>query len=107
MTSQLSRQTATLGAAARQVAATAKADGWQPADAMTTLRAIDNLLAALARLGSPVDATLAPAQNAVAEMRRLVQNSPRPGDRAEDWAHRNMRVAEKLWLDEQRQRPFG
>ncbi|MFH8558871.1 hypothetical protein ACH4FE_35515 [Streptomyces celluloflavus] len=107
MTSPLSRQTANLAATARRVAATAAQDGWQPSDAMTALRAIDHLITALARLGPPAAASLAPAQEAVEAMRHLIRTSPRPGDRAEDWVHRDMLVAERLWLEEQRRQPPG
>ncbi|MFE2728772.1 hypothetical protein [Kitasatospora sp. NPDC059327] len=77
------------------------------------------LLRPLARLGPEAAATLAPALAATARTRALIgdatfpaapapgrrwQDGLRPGDRPEDWAERDLDVAEALWWREYRGR---
>ncbi|MFJ4972691.1 hypothetical protein [Streptomyces sp. NPDC088755] len=115
----ISEQAVSLSDAATEVWDRASTDGWSPSAALDTLGSIEVLLDALNRLGSPVRDALAPALTATTAVRALITASllredhlastapvrqPRPQGRhrePEYWVHRDMRVAETLWMNAQ------
>ncbi|PVC80857.1 hypothetical protein DBP19_35045 [Streptomyces sp. CS090A] len=115
----LPEQVVLLSDAATEVWDTASAGGWSPSAALDTLGSIEVLLDALNRLGPPVRDALAPALTATTAVRALIAASllgedhfaapapvrqPGPQEQhrqPEYWVHRDMRVAETLWMNAQ------
>ncbi|MFI9060144.1 hypothetical protein ACIGXQ_37445 [Streptomyces anulatus] len=115
----LHEQVVSLSDAATEVWETASADGWSPSAALDTLGSVEVLLDALNRLGPPVRDALAPALTATTAVRALIAASllreghlataapvrqPKPQGQhreTEYWVHRDMRVAETLWMNAQ------
>ncbi|MBM7054101.1 hypothetical protein [Streptomyces durocortorensis] len=115
----LPEQVVSLSDASIEVWETASADGWSPSAALDTLGSVEVLLDALNRLGPPVQNALAPALTATTAVRALIAASllredhlasqapvrqPKPQGQhrqPEYWVHRDMRVAETLWMNAQ------
>ncbi|MGY3341092.1 hypothetical protein ACVW0K_007285 [Streptomyces filamentosus] len=112
----LSARVEAAAAAADRVASAAARTGWTPPAALRALDAADALLRALDVLGPAARTALLPALAATADLRALIAASlpppptsvPRPPAAAPAhrqpayWVTRDARVAEMLWLGEQK-----